>query len=351
MRLLIITCLFIATFISSCSEKDSLTKSGESFFDKTAQQLNDRVFLGELKPVKSQNLDSLDIIASSFLKSNHDHLFLSSGRLKKIFVIDKEDLSRDYTISIDEGRGPGEVVGFNDFDVSSNFIAIVDNPGLKILILDAKGNFVNEYFPKEGARPARVALVGDDNILVYTPITPEFLFNTSDLEGNTISGFSKLGDLAGHNALKYTGRVVVKNNHLYFAGRSESILKKYNIDGDLIFSRTTVDDWPDNINYVVFEAGEGQIGTSYSEGALFAFNNFDVWDNFIVTIPHHNGDPDYKYLDIYSRSDGNYLGTLTTDEFPYDITIDDEFIYIQGNLPEERTIKKYPNELSQYFEK
>ncbi|NBC26668.1 MAG: hypothetical protein GVY08_07400 [Bacteroidetes bacterium] len=226
----------------------------------------------------------------------------------------------------------------------------MDNPGLKILILDPKGNLVHEIFPKKGARPARVALGDNENVLIYTPITPEFLFNQSDLEGNTIGGFSTLGDLAGHNALKYTGRVVVKNNHLYFAGHSESILKKYDLDGDLMFSRTTIDDWPADFNYVVFKAGEGQVGSRYSEGALFAFNNFDVWDKYIVTIPHHNGDPDYKYLDVYSRSDSYYLGTLTTDDFPYDITIDDKFIYIQGNLPDQRTIKKYPNNLSRYFE-
>lgn len=239
MRLSITVCLFIAIIISACSEEETFTESGENFFIKSPQQINKRVFVGELKPVKSQNLDSLDIIASSFLKSNHERLFLSSGRLKKIFVIDKEDLSRDYTISINEGRGPGELVGFNDFDVSSNSIAIVDNPGLKILILDVEGNFLHEFFPKAGARPARVALNDNDDILIYTPITPEFLFNTSDFEGNTINGFSKLGDLAGHNALKYTGRVIIKDNHLYFAGRSESILKKYSLDGDLIFSRTT----------------------------------------------------------------------------------------------------------------
>jgi hypothetical protein len=76
MRLFVILCLFISITISSCSKEDAFTESGEDFFVKSSQQLNERVLVGELNPVKSQNLDSLNIISSSFLKSNHEHLFL-----------------------------------------------------------------------------------------------------------------------------------------------------------------------------------------------------------------------------------------------------------------------------------
>lgn len=339
--------LIIANFFA-CSNEPNVTDSADNFFEKSSQQIDERIFVADLEAVHSQYLDSLEIYSPSFLKSDQKYLFLSEGGQKKINAIYKNDFSKAYSITVDEGRGPGELNLFNHFDVSSDYFALLDNPGLKILILDHDGNFISEFFT-EGDRPARVAFIGNNQLLIYSPITDSYMFKVIDLEGNIISRFTKLDRRDGHNALKFTGRVIVSDNHIYFAGHSESILKKYSSDGTLLFSKTTIDDFPSEHNYVTFQTGEGAAGSRYSPGALYAFFNFEVWDDYIVTVVHHNNDPEFKYLDIYSSENGQYLGTLTTEGFPNDITIDDDYLYVRESLDGVRTLKKYPNELRQIF--
>ncbi|MFU8812140.1 MAG: hypothetical protein ACNA78_04175 [Balneolaceae bacterium] len=335
-------------FISACSNPPEYAETAATFFEKSSQPSTERQFVQDLKAVQQVDLHSLDIFSPSFMKSANQYIFLSEADFRKVNVLDKDRLEVVYSFAKDEGSGPDEIRSFMHFDASQDKLALLDRGGLKILITDHDGNLINE-FVLTTTRPSRLAFQGDDKLLLFSNITDDFLVNIVNLEGDILHQFVKLENVREHNPLQFGGRIFVQNDHFYFAGRPESILKKYTTEGELLFSKTTVDDWPSEHNYVTFPAGDDFTARRYSPGALWGFFNFDVWGDYIVALPHHNGDPAFTYIDIYSNETGDYIGTLRTVDYPNDITVDDQFLYVRESRGDVYTLKKYPNNLREWF--
>lgn len=344
MSKLLLCAFMVMIFVACTNSSPTVENTIEDFLKKQPQKTDKRIFGGKLAVVQEMALDSLEVFEPYEIKKSKKYLFIRES--SQISVIRKNDLKKKNTLIVKKGRGPGVISRFTDFDVTSTNIGLVDENGLKVAIWDHKGNLKNEYV-LEKIRPDRITFYNNDSPVVFSTLGSEYVFNILDSGGDLKKGFNNLKDNNVANSLKITGKIKVYEDHIYFAGYSESILKKYDLEGNLIYSKSTIDDWPSDANYISFESGENQVGARYSPGALYAFFNFDVWDEYLVTIPHHNGDTDYKYLDIYIRENGDYLGTLTTDGYAFDVVVDDHFIFTRESEGGVMKLKKYKNELHQ----
>lgn len=109
LKLILIT---IATvlFFNGCGEKSET----ESFIiDKQPQQVSERVIKDTLIPADSLVISEVfDVLNASRIDVDEHHLYLGSSRNEEgVTIINKQSLDYLFTISPDEGRGPGEVTG------------------------------------------------------------------------------------------------------------------------------------------------------------------------------------------------------------------------------------------------
>lgn len=335
----------LALILIACTEKNKTI--GADFFEKELQSVKNRSIVKTLGSINKQSMDSLGLFQTSMLKQSNTHLYLNdnSSKKKKIAYIDKENLNLVKSTVLTEGKGPGEVLGINAFDVSSQHIAVLDSKASKIVILNRKGEYDSELII-ENVIPSYVALLNDNSILVFSSTTGGYMFREYNFDGALQNEFVKQQKEESFNSMKYTGHLQVHDSDIYFLGYGESILKKYEQQGNLLFSRSTIDNWSSENNYEKSNTGDFKV-QRFTEEAKYAFTDFTVWDEYLITIPHHNMDPKYRYLDVYYAINGDYLGTFKIEGFALEVVSDDKFIYTKENLNGDITLKKYPNLLEQ----
>lgn len=338
--LLLLTLSFIA-----CSDKNQTI--GSDFFEKKLQSVEARSIIKNLANIDNQSIDSLSLFKTSMLKQGEKYLYLNdnSSKKKRIAFIDKNNLKLVKSAQLTEGKGPGEVLAINAFDVSSKHIALLDSRTSRIVILDRQGNFVKELII-EKIVPSYLALLNDNSILVYSSTTDNYMFREYNLNGTLQNEFAKQQKGENYNSMKYTGHLQVQNGDIYFLGYGESILKKFEQNGNLLFSRSSIDNWSTEDNYERYNTGEFKV-QRFTEDAKYAFTDFTVWADYLIAIPHHNMNAEYRYLDIYDTKKGDYLGTLKTEGFALEVVTDDQFIYTKEDLNGDISLKKYPNVIPQ----
>lgn len=92
------------------------------------------------------------------------------------------------------------------------------------------------------------------------------------------------------NLLVSAGQIAVHNHSFYFAGRSEPLIKRYNLSGKdvkLVWSRGVIDTYNSNNNYQkprqvsVSGGGSGKF-FGYTKNAQFASEGIAVDDHFYI---------------------------------------------------------------------
>lgn len=250
---------------------------------------------------------------------------------QKVFVIDKNSLDHKYTISPNEGRGPEEITGIGAIDISTSKVIIAAENLFKIQIWDQTGEFIKEFI-LDGIGPHRINSWDDGYITILSPSSPknDNVFHTMDGDGNLVMEFGAVSN-DSFNPLKYSGATTIDGDYFFYAGFSEHILQKWTREGELKFSRSTIEDYPSELNYVTFESGE-QRSVRYSETGFYSAIGLFIYDDHIIIM--HGGDrndPAYRQLlDFYSKTNGDYQFSL---EVPYNASsgsfaVDDEYIYV-----------------------
>jgi len=334
------TLTLILIFVA-CTNKNKTV--GSDFFQKELQQFETRSNIKILENVKKQVIDSLNLYKTRSLRGRKNFLFLSENR--QIAIINKGDLKLTKTVQLTKGKGPGEVLAINAFDISSKHIAVLDRQASKVVLLDRSGSFKNEVII-ENLYADYMALFNNESFIIFSSSTGKYLFNELDLSGALVNQYEMQNSEKKYHSMKYTGHLQVHDNNIYFLGYGESILKKFDRNGNLLFSRSTIDNWSSEDNYEKYNTGEFYV-QRFTDKAQYAFADFTVWSDYLIAIPHHNKDAEYRYLDIYDTNNGDYLGTYKTEGYASEVVADDKYIYTKEILNGDITLKKYLNGISQ----
>jgi len=271
------------------------------------------------------NLDDFEIGARSNLKTNTEKLFISATGLR-ILVIDKADPEDNYILEIPKGRGPGEVVSFVDYEVYKNRIYIADRGQHKFLIIDLDGNMLQEFiFPEIYIE--EIAIIDEETILCYAMGVNEHIFTILNTKGDIVKSIVKSEpDL---NIMMYTGEIHAEEKNIYFSGYSEPIIKKFSIGEEgLKFSVEVIDSYESANNYMFRADGNSPV-QGFTEDALYNTRGITVFNDMVFNVPRHNGRAGYKYADMYSIEDGEYVKSFELYGYPATngIQIDSNYIY------------------------
>ncbi len=340
----------VIVFLIACSNQDKT----DNFFEKEIQNKTQRTVKGSLAAMDSLRLSTFDVFNPGWLEENEKQLIIIDG--DKFVVFNKQNFDEHYTIDLAKGKGPNEVIGVNALDVKDSLIALVDANQMKVLIGKIPEMFGNEMvwekiFELDAKKvPHRINIIDSDSYLIFSKESgSEFSFNFINKKGVRINGFEKLPST--HDillSLKYQGFTEVNGNSIYYAGFAEPILKKYNLEGEIAYSISTIDNYNTEANYASSEGNE-QAVYGYAPGALFSTRNFDIYKNYWFVIPASNEDFPLTYLDIYSTGNGKYRGSFRLNNRAKFVQIDDQFIYIVFNINDEYFLKVYQNDIEQRF--
>jgi hypothetical protein len=319
------------------------------FLEKSQQELSERIDKGSLAIVDSlQLLDQYGLLDVAGLNINEFALFIGDYSNSTISVIDKETFELIRRVEIQEGRGPGELLRIGAFDVNSNYLVVGNENERKIQFWNMKGEFVSEFISEEFS-PHRININSNNHAIILSTISATHLFNEINSSGEYVSGFGQINS-SEYNPLMFSGSTVTddKDNY-YYAGFSEHILKKWDADGNLQFSVSSIDNFPGEINYATFSGNDEQRVYRYSEHGYFSAIGSTIYkDYWLILHGGVSGDEDQiPLLDIYSTNNGKYLNSFS---IPYragrgQIAANDNYIFMLHDINDETYLVVYRNPL------
>ncbi len=344
-------CVFLIVVIYGCSRENLL--QDESFLIKERQNVNERVVVDLLAPKASLNLaEEFGILDAGAIRMGDQYIYIRDRpSLNKIYVLDKDGLEHVRTISPGIGRGPGELTAIGNFSLSNDYVILSNETHAKVQIWSKEGEFIHEFLT-ENYFPHRVQMWNDKSITILSPrsMNSEYIFFNFDSLGNFQNSFGNVSDVE-FNPIRFSGNILVHDDHFYFKGYSEHILSKWDKNGNLVFSVTTVDDIPEELNYVTFSGTEQQV-FQYSPNAIFSSVGISIYHDYIVVV--HRGDwnesPYRQYLDLYHKVNGHYVASLKLPYISGTVELDDEHIYALHRINEEAHLVIYENDLNELLD-
>ena len=339
----------LAVIVIGCSNNHDYSQL--NFDNKMKQISSERFVAGQLVMTDSLNLEErFGIMNGSSMRADSDYIYINDPFELKIYAIDKKSYASRELFSPSRGQGPREVRGIGNFTVSNRYILIADERQMKVQVWSKSGEFINEFIT-DGVRPHRIVESGESKITLLSPIPGQSfsLFHTFDMNGNHIQSFGEPEE-ALRNPLKYSGGFWSDGQFLYFAGLSEHILVKFDMDGNHIYSRATIDDYPGEQNYSI-QGSEDNRRFGYVEGGYFSAAGGVIYNN-ILLIMHVGESPSTsktQFIDLYKLSDGSYIGTL---EIPrrsglHNIAVDDNNIYVLTDEDDITYLAVYENNINE----
>ena len=299
----------------------------EDFFAKVEQTAVERVVVTELEAVDSLLLSDYDVFSPRRIEVDNQWIYVSDAGTGNVIAIAKEDYGSYRFIGHGIGEGPGEVKGSPDFDVSGGYLVWETNP-YRLSRFTTAGVFVEDITIDHD--PWKLELTEDNRVLTFDHRSTDFLFRVMHADGTVMQQVGKVHDALENpgpgRTLRYAGSMEYSNGHLYFAGYSESLIKKYALDGTLVFSVSTIDNHPSEINYVE-TVGATSVVMGYSPAALYSSLGITVYGNYCLIQPASDDDGvTLRYLDVYDATTGEYVESYGVSIPSRAYTVDDEYI-------------------------
>jgi hypothetical protein len=324
--------------VFSCSEVE---KENQLFREKDPQPVSEHR-TKDLALVDSVNLNRMleEGLSFSTVKYTEGNLiFQSSQNGFRFHMLDTESLDVVNEISIPEGRGPGEVLRIGGYDVKDGLIAILDIGNLKTVLYNLEGEYLSE-FVFDGVRPNEIEMIDSETFILKAIRNPDGMFHIVNSEGSVLPSFQKHQVDANLNV--FSGEMVYKDGSFYFGGYAEPIIRRYDILDDKVepvFSRAIIDDYDSSDNYEERGGGEYRV-FAFAEHAEFASHDLEVSGDYLYLARHTNGDPNYRFLDVYHIEDGRYEVSFPMQYNPSSVTSDENYLYVLESQPGE-TIQRH----------
>jgi len=312
--ILLMRCLYILSLIVVVSCGDE--KSASSFWEASDQIADQRIINSILIPSDSLKLSSYGIYQPVGLALYDNHIYIADRSTQEIVVLDKHSYNLVESIQIAKGSGPGEINSLI-FDANYNHFVIMDPTQSKVQLHDVNGNILNE-FTGHVFNSNRLKIYDTNEFIVLSdPLLSDQggVINRFDFQGGMVSSFGII-ERDVLSSLRSNGYIEIDEyGDIYYAGFAEHIIKKWDSEGELVYSVKTIDYHPSEVNYLVMGDGEDKI-YRYSEFAYMSAIETAINEDFLFVL--HGGisgdRSSPQVVDLYNLDNGYYEYSL---EFPY----------------------------------
>lgn len=301
-----ISFLFIILLFTQTGCKNSKDKNSEINYFSGKQQSAKTEVIDSLRPEEKVKLSNSGIYRPGDIDSYSNYLFISDIKDRKVYKLKNTSLTIVDTIGSGRGQGPGEAERLKSIDVANGEVIVPDVRGRKIMIFDTddglKKSINTKSFP-----PKKVDVIDRNNIVVSTNAMPSVSkFIVIDRKGNILNEFINIEE--SENLLKYNDNLLATGKSIYVSGFPEPLLRRFNMDGELIYSRYTINKIPTLYNYNKSSLGNDRVRYSFSNNALYSSYCMTNIRNHLYISPVHNIDGTVRRLiDVYNKKNGNYV--------------------------------------------
>lgn len=328
--------LFLLTLISCAGETAA---EFEFFLDREPQEVTERTISSLSAPEAVINFSEYDIYSPGTLAQNSTDLYLIDFGTTSIVRVSKQSFGTPEKLTFSEGSGPGEVQGIQSLAVSEDGLYVGDPMQSRIVETEPDGTPIRDISTEFS--PNNLILTSENRLLNFNAHQQDHMFTFYHLDSDTTTGFEEI-DFGFEEIMKYAGYLSGDDSSIYFAGYSEPLLRKYTTDGELLFSRSTIDNFDTTDFYEVSTRGEMRIA-GFSDDALFSSMDVIHYEDYLIVIPSGNGGEDVNYLDVYDASSGEYLETYSLSLQPGNAAVDDQYLYLLVRDGDDNLLQRYSN--------
>jgi len=313
------------------------------FFTSTAQDAETRLIEHQIVAIDSFNMfDTYDISLLNDILVNNDTLLIPySSKMRIVRINFDEPLIFEYT-SFEKGEGPGELRNMQGIDTNESGLLIADSQQNKTVLFSTS----DESLKEQGVAPRtphRISWVTTDTYVILSPISHDKVFHVVSVSNGLQASFGTA--VSPPNPLMYEGRIRATEDNLYYAGRSEPVLKKYTTQGDLVYSRATIDNFPTEGNYFTSEDPDF-VMFRYTDWALYSTSHFTLSDAYwiVVPVPEEEFEETHQVIDLYHRSNGSYSHSIGLDRNLRLVALGTNYLFgIHITEDREYYLVRYPN--------
>jgi len=325
--------------LASCSQK----LPEQDFFTHTVQSTDERVIDHYVSAIDSFSLfRKYDIASATELRITNDTLLIPDSDQKRLVRINGNDPTLFESSSLQEGEGPGELGNMQGLDTNETGVLIADSQQRKVVLLPASGEGLKEQRTAQHS-PHRISWISADTYAILSPISDETVFHLLSIEEGHLRSFGPA--VSPPNPLKYEGHIQSAGQHLYYAGLAEPVLKKYTRQGELVYARATVDNFPTEGNYFTSEDSEFAM-FRYTAWALYSTYHFTVSDDYwiVVPVPEEEFEETHRVIDLYHLADGSYSHSVGLDRNLRLVALRTDYLFgIHITEDREYYLVRYPN--------
>jgi len=317
--------LTLLFFITACGvETNDEISDGFtlSLHEVAGQEAEERSVASTLESFASINLSEYEIFIPELITVSEEGKIVvfdyNQMKFNLIETVDNFSGSTNSVLPIREGRGPGEV---------SNPVEVLITPDNELLTVDPRNGKLM-YFTLDGelireqttpAFPHRMAKA--DERIVFASVLGDRLFSTLLPEtGETAEMF---GELPSAAHLFKEGDLSARGNKVAFMPYSSPWFALFTEDGDLLYQVSTI------------KTAKSTDEPGSSENSRFINSSVQLLDDVVVIL--HSGDNVRNIanmIDVYSVTDGKYLGSFTLDAPASLISIQDNKLYTRSRNSE-----------------
>ena len=169
--------------------------------------------------------------------------------LERITLFESKNYNDINLLTDGIGRGPREMKLVRDlqFDENENLWAI-DLDGGKVTLWSKDDELIKSFNPnKKHARPYRIALCNSFLTILSEQYLGEGLYHNFDLSGKAMNSFMVLSNKnmdefkLWSNATYFRGDLTCNDDKVYHVGKFKNYIKKYDQNGNLIFSKKVIE--------------------------------------------------------------------------------------------------------------
>lgn len=341
----------ILLFNASCENSDK-----KGLIDRDNVNTGNREIV-DLKADEVTFLGQFDFYANYLIKVDSKYIYLVDSDKNKILQINKDN-NEDYQyIGEGTGNGSGEIAALQSFDVADGKIVMFDRNNDKLAYFDTTGHLLNEYKVTDNIDDPHRVTLNSNYTYILSPGTSESVFYALNDSGKVVNRFEnpEFGSdppfINGvHSMLVYQGYINSDSlNNLYFSSYSESVIRKYNSEGALVYSVNKIEsEGNDMLDYAEPESDQ-KVYMGYTESAKFSSKGLALADSILAIIKYDNTDSanttNTNLVDIYSSDSGEYIKTFRLEYSPTDIAINNDYLYTVRYVDDKPALVTYKMEI------
>ena len=250
--------------------------------------------------------------------------------LERIIYFQSENYADIKLLSDGIGRGPREMKLVRDleFDINGD-LWVIDLDGGKIKLWSKEDILLKSFKPnRKHARPYRLAICGTFLTILSEQYLGEGLYHNFDFEGNSENSFMILNIenrerfRIWSNASYFRGDLACNKDAIYHVGKFKNYIRKYNREGDLIFSKKVIEfsGNPEPLLEIDKRSSRRKSDVKTISG------NIEIVDDYLIVSFSGKRNSYFYLLDVYDL-DGNYKITYQFKHATREFSTDGTYIY------------------------